>query len=72
MKNVGKWLIIIGSVLFIAGLILLFIEKQSGGWRIPGDVVIKRENFTLYFPLGTSIVISLIVSLLFYIVSKLK
>ncbi len=65
MSEVGKVLLLMGFVLLILGLLLTFFEKLPFGLgRLPGDIVIKRDNFTFYFPLGTSIILSVVLSLL--------
>ncbi len=65
MSEVGKVLLLMGVVLVILGLLLTFFEKLPLGLgRLPGDIVIKRDNFTFYFPLGTSIILSVVLSLL--------
>lgn len=66
----GKILIILGLVFLIAGALVMFIDKLPGFKSLPGDILIKRENFTFYFPLGTSILISLILSLAFFLWRK--
>jgi len=72
--SVGKTLILVGGILALLGALLtLFGKMGSGfGWlgRLPGDILIKRDNFTLYFPLTTSILISVALSLLMYFLSK--
>lgn len=67
MENLGKLLIISGLVL--AGIGLFFVIGQKFSWlgKLPGDIIIKRDNFTFYFPIATSIVISIILSLIFYL-----
>ncbi|QID33404.1 DUF2905 domain-containing protein [Pampinifervens florentissimum] len=65
MSEVGKVILLMGVVLVILGLLLTFFEKLPLGLgRLPGDIVIKRDNFTFYFPLGTSIILSVVLSLL--------
>ena len=67
MAPLGKILVVAG--LLIAGIGLLLMVSGKIGWlgRLPGDIVIKRENFTFYFPLATSILISVVLSLLFWL-----
>ncbi|WP_457680474.1 DUF2905 domain-containing protein [Thermovibrio sp.] len=68
MEEAGKLLVITGIALIVIGLILILIGKLSFPLgRLPGDIVIKRDNFVFYFPLGTSILISLILSLLSFL-----
>jgi hypothetical protein len=66
----GKILIFVGSLLIFLGLIFSFSEKIPLLGRLPGDILIKKENFTFYFPLGTCILISAILSIIFYLISK--
>jgi ribose/xylose/arabinose/galactoside ABC-type transport system permease subunit len=63
---VQRVLITLGVVLLVLGLLWPWLQKMGLG-RLPGDLVIERENFRLYFPLATSIIISLIVTLLFWL-----
>ena len=65
----GKQLIIIGLVIAAIGVIFS-IFQPSGIPKIPGDIHIQRENFTFYFPLGWCIVISVSLSLLFWLFGK--
>jgi hypothetical protein len=65
-----KILIALGLVLIAVGLVWLFAERLGLG-HLPGDIVIKREWGTVYIPITTSVVISIILSILFWIVSKL-
>ena len=62
-------LIILGVVLIVAGLIWQFGPKLPFG-KLPGDISFKKGNFSFYFPLGTSILLSIIFSLLFYLFKK--
>ena len=71
----GKSIIIVGVILVIIGVIVLFKDsipflKYLG--RLPGDITIKRENFSFHFPIVTSIVISILLSIALYILSKFR
>lgn len=70
MPAVGKMLIILGVIIILAGVLLLLANKIPFIGRLPGDILVKRENFTFYFPLTTSIIISLVLSLIFWIFRK--
>ncbi|MGD0231280.1 MAG: DUF2905 domain-containing protein [Syntrophorhabdales bacterium] len=70
MPALGRALILIGAVIILIGLGLLFAHKIPYLGRLPGDIYIKRDNFTFYFPLATSILISIILSLIFRIFRK--
>ena len=63
---VQRVLITLGVVLLLMGLLWPWLQKMGLG-RLPGDLAIERETFRLYFPLATSIIISLIVTLLFWL-----
>lgn len=70
MAPIGKILIVTGLVL--AGVGVLFLLGEKLGWigRLPGDIVIRRGNATFYFPLATCLVVSAILSLLFWLFRK--
>jgi hypothetical protein len=68
--SLGKILIICGICLVVIGLILVLGNKIPWIGRLPGDIIIKRDKFTFYFPLMTSIIISLLLTLLFSLFRK--
>lgn len=70
MNEVGKFLILIGIVTIVIGLLLMMVGKIPFIGRLPGDIIIEKRNFVFYFPLGTSILLSIILSLIFYLLSK--
>ena len=77
LSGLGKLLILLGAVLAVLGVLLTVLPKVPGageglGWlgRLPGDIYVKRENFTFYFPLATSILLSIVLSVLFYLLSR--
>ena len=65
----NRALIVIGIVILIAGLAWPWLTKL-GLFRLPGDIVIEREDFRFYFPITTMIIVSVVVSLLFWIFRK--
>lgn len=69
---VGRLLIYLGMALIIIGLIILYGGKFNFFGKLPGDFVIRKENFTFYFPLMTSVLLSILLSLIIYIVHRLK
>lgn len=73
MNNLGRFLIITGLVLVIlgAGLMVFSRFKIPFLGRLPGDILVQKKNFTFYFPLATSIIVSAILSLILYLVSKI-
>jgi len=67
----GKILIFFGFLLIIFGVIILVGGKISFFGKLPGDIYIKKENFTFYFPLASSFLISIILSLILTIIFKI-
>jgi len=70
MSEIGKWLITLGLVIAAAGVVVTLAGKFPWLGRLPGDIYIKRENFTFHFPLVTCIIISAIVSFILWLLRK--
>jgi hypothetical protein len=66
----GKTLIIIGLVIAIVGILLVMGGKIPWIGRLPGDLTIKGDKFTFYFPIATSILISVVLSLIFWFIGR--
>jgi hypothetical protein len=66
----GKLLILLGVVIMVIGFLLLVGEKIPWVGKLPGDIIIKREKFAFYFPIATSLLISIILTLLFTLFRK--
>ena len=66
----GKLLILLGVFIILIGLLLMIGDKIPWVGRLPGDIVIKKEKFTFYLPLTTSILISLLITLFFALFRK--
>lgn len=69
-SGIGKLLITGGVIMTAAGLIILFWNKIPFIGKLPGDILIRKENFTIYFPIVTSIALSLLISLILYLFRK--
>ena len=69
MVMVARTLVIVGVVLVVAGLAWPWLSRIGLG-RLPGDIIIRRGNFRIYFPITTSIVVSLVLSILFWLFRK--
>ena len=67
--DMAKWLVTLGVILVVIGLAWPLVTKLGLG-RLPGDIRIEREGFNFYFPITTSIVISLVVSLILWLLRK--
>lgn len=63
-ESLGRMLLLIGVILVLLGGLVLLVGKVPFLGRLPGDIVIERKNFTFYFPLATSILLSLVLTLL--------
>ena len=70
MHSLGRSLIAMGLVIALIGVVLTFAGKIPWLGRLPGDLYFKRNNFTFYFPLATSIIISVILSLILWLLRK--
>lgn len=69
MNNIQKYLIVIGLLIVIIGLFFPYISKIPL-FRLPGDIVIEKPNFKFYFPIVSMILISVLLSLIFWIIRK--
>ena len=71
MGDFGKLILSLGGVLVVAGLLLMLLGKMNVPLgRLPGDFLIRGKNTTFYFPLATSIVLSVVLSLILYFVRR--
>ncbi|MCL4491450.1 MAG: DUF2905 domain-containing protein [Nitrospirae bacterium] len=70
MQAVGKILIIAGLFLVVIGGLLMLSGKIPWLGRLPGDIVIQKKNFTFYFPLATSILLSILLALVLWLLGR--
>ncbi|MCM8800498.1 MAG: DUF2905 domain-containing protein [Candidatus Omnitrophica bacterium] len=70
MPGIGKTLIIFGVILIFLGLLFLVAHKIPFLGRLPGDILIRKKNFIFYFPLSTSLLISILLSLILWLWSR--
>jgi len=71
MQQIGKIIILIGLIIIITGILVYFLgDKLHWLGRLPGDIRVERENFRFYFPVTTAILLSIIISLVIYIIRK--
>ena len=68
--ELGRMLIFIGAVIIFLGLIVMNVDKIPFLGKLPGDIHVERESFTFHFPLTTCILISLILSLIFWLFGR--
>jgi hypothetical protein len=70
MPAIGKMLIVMGIILVVLGTLFLFADKIPYLGRLPGDIYVKRDKFSFYFPVTTSIIISIILTIIFSLFRK--
>jgi hypothetical protein len=68
----GKFLIITGIIILILGLVIQFSDRIPFLGKLPGDIRWEGKNFKFYFPLATSIVLSVLISLILYLINKAR
>lgn len=72
LEGLGRLLAFLGGGLLLLGLLLILIGKLPGLGRLPGDILIQRGNLTIYIPLGTMLAVSLLLTLILNLLSRLK
>ena len=70
MGDVGRMFVVVGVVLVAVGVVLLLVGRIPGLGRLPGDFHVQRGNWTFYFPLATSLVLSVVLSLIFWLIGR--
>jgi hypothetical protein len=69
MQSLGKYLIIFGAVILITGVMIQFFPKLNFFGKLPGDIAYKKDGFSFYFPVVTSILLSLILTLIIWLIN---
>jgi hypothetical protein len=73
VTDLGKLLVFLGGTIVIVGLVLVLLGRTNLPiGRLPGDMIYRGKNTTFYFPLATSIVISVVLSILLYVIGRLR
>jgi Protein of unknown function (DUF2905) len=71
MTDLGKLLVVLGGILLVAGVVLVLLGRTNLPiGRLPGDILYHGKNTTFYFPLATSIVLSVLLSLILYVIGR--
>jgi hypothetical protein len=70
MSELGRALIVLGLVIVVVGVVLVFVERVPWLGRLPGDIHVQRGNWTFYFPLGTSILLSIVLTLVLWLIGR--
>jgi hypothetical protein len=73
MSEFGKLLVVVGALLVIAGLLFLFLGKTNLPiGKLPGDIVYRGKNTTVYLPLATSILLSVLLTVVLYVMGRFR
>jgi len=70
VNDIGKILVGFGLLIALTGVVLVLVGRVPWIGRLPGDIHIQRGNFTFYFPLATSLLLSVVLTLLLYVVGR--
>jgi hypothetical protein len=70
IQHIGKMLVMLGLILTAIGGVLVLAGRISWIGRLPGDILIQKKNFTFFFPLATSVLISVLLTLLFWLFGR--
>jgi len=70
MNDVGRMLVVLGVLIALAGAVLLVVGRVPWLGRLPGDIHIERGNWTLYFPLATCLLLSVVVTLILWLTGR--
>ncbi|ABY33561.1 MAG TPA: DUF2905 domain-containing protein [Chloroflexus aurantiacus] len=70
MTELGRWLIGAGVILVVIGLVVLAAGRLPWLGRLPGDILIERDNLTIFIPLGTMLVVSLILTVIANLIAR--
>jgi DUF2905 family protein len=73
MTDLGKVLVYIGLIFMVGGVVLLLVARTNIPLgRLPGDIIYRGKNTTFYFPLATSILLSIVLSVLLYVIGRFR
>jgi Protein of unknown function (DUF2905) len=73
MADLGKLLIFLGAIMVVTGIVLVLLGRTNLPLgRLPGDIVYRGKNTTFYFPLATSILLSVVLSLVLYVIGRIR
>ena len=73
MADLGKLLVFVGGIVVVAGVVLMLLGRTHLPLgRLPGDIVYRGKNTTFYFPLATSILLSVVLSIVLYVIGRMR
>jgi hypothetical protein len=72
VNPLGKILVLVGGIFILAGLVLLLFDRIPLLGKLPGDIVVKKKNFRIYFPIGTSVLFSIILTVILFFITQIR
>jgi len=72
LETLGKTLLLFGATMLFFGALLWGLSKALGGRLLPGDIVIHKPGFTFFFPVVSSLLVSLLLTLIFWLIAFLR
>ena len=73
MADLGKLLVLVGGIVLVVGLALMLLGRTHFPLgRLPGDIIYRGKNTTFYFPLATSILLSVVLSIVLYVIGRMR
>jgi hypothetical protein len=69
-RDIGRLLVVFGLLIALAGVVLMLAGRISWLGRLPGDIHVQRGNWTFYFPLATSLLLSLVLTVVLWIIGR--
>ena len=73
MADIGRWLIGLGLVILVLGVLVMLLGRTNLPiGRLPGDIIYRGKNTIVYFPLATSLLVSVVLSLILYAISRFR
>jgi hypothetical protein len=72
MQSMGTFLVVAGILMVVIGLALILSDRIPFLGRLPGDIRVEKENFRLYIPIATSIVLSVVISIILWLINHFR
>ncbi len=73
MQQIGKWLVLVGIIFVITGIVLWLLPGKTGWFgHLPGDIRIRKEHFAFYFPITSMLLLSAILSFILWLIHKIS
>lgn len=63
-EEIGRLLIVGGIILLVVGLLIIFLGRSGMSWHMPGDIFVRKGNFTIFFPIATCVLISIVLTII--------